>query len=186
MPLKKLPYKKIQSLIGIHLTTKEYPAAGELIKKLKTVKKRGYIKKSELELICRWKSARSIRHIERNNPGQIKNRTSKALKTRSEKLKIELLTSLLGVSIPMASAILTLIDPKRYGVIDIRVWQLLHKMKTVSGKPCGVGFSFNNWYQYLMIIRYFAKVYNVTARDIDRTLFRVHALYQKGNLYKNF
>ena len=85
----------------------------------------------------------------------------------------------------MASAILTAVDPKRYGVIDIRVWQLLYKMKTVSKKPSGVGFQFNNWYQYLMIIRYFAKKYNVTARDIDRTLFRVHSLYQSGNLYKN-
>jgi hypothetical protein len=30
----------------------------------------------------------------------------------------------------MASALLTLLDPKRYGVIDIRVWQLLHRMGT--------------------------------------------------------
>jgi hypothetical protein len=35
-----------------------------------------------------------------------------------------------GVSVPMASALLTLLDPKRYGVIDIRVWQLLHRMGT--------------------------------------------------------
>jgi len=35
-----------------------------------------------------------------------------------------------GVSVPMASALLTLLDPKRYGVIDIRIWQLLHRMGT--------------------------------------------------------
>ena len=93
-------------------------------------------------------------------------------KTRSEKRKLELLINLNGVSIPMASAILMLTNPQRYGVIDIRVWQLLNKMKSVARNPDGIGFNFNNWYQYLMILRYFSKIYEVNVRDIERTLFR--------------
>jgi len=85
--------------------------------------------------------------------------------------------------VPMASALLTLLDPKRYGVIDIRVWQLLHKLGTVKKNPGGVGFNFGNWYQFLMIIRYFAKKFGVKARDIERTLFHVHKEYQAGRLY---
>ena len=57
----------------------------------------------------------------------------------------------------MASALLMLLNPKRYGVIDIRVWQLLHKIGTVSKNAEGVGFTFKNWYQFLVILRYFAK-----------------------------
>ena len=88
------------------------------------------------------------------------------------------------MSVPMASAILMLTNPRRYGVIDIRVWQLLFKMGSVKTNPNGVGFDFNQWYRFLKVIRYFADRYNVGARDIERTLFNVHSRYQKGTLYK--
>ena len=184
MPLKKLPYKNLKTLIGIHLSTKEFPNTLELIKKLTQVKQRKYLKKSELILICKWKSPRTIRLIESNSASIIRNKTKEALKTKSEKVRLDLLVTLQGVSIPMASAILMLTNPQRYGVIDIRVWQLLYAMKNVSENKRGVGFNFQNWYKYLMIIRYFAKMYNVNARDIERTLFNVHRLYQQDNLYR--
>ncbi len=182
--LKKLPYKNLKALIGTHLSRKENDETIELIKKFNKVKKRGYLTKEELSIICKWKAPRAIWLIKKNTPTKIISVTKKAFKTKSEKYKIELLTGLKGVSIPMASAILMLTNPKRYGVIDIRVWQLLHKMKTVTKKASGMGFSFKNWYQYLMIIRYYSKKYNVKARDIERTLFNVHRLYQKDVLYE--
>ena len=73
--------------------------------------------------------------------------------------------------------------PKRYGVIDIRVWQVLHKMGTVTQKAKGVGFNFANWYQFLMIIRYFSRVLDVKARDVEWALFLAHKDHQKGGLY---
>ena len=85
----------------------------------------------------------------------------------------------------MASAILMLLDPKRYGVIDIRVWQLLHQVGTVTRNPRGVGFNFKNWYQFLVILRHLAKKLGVSARDVERTLFIVHKEYQAGRLYKH-
>jgi len=84
----------------------------------------------------------------------------------------------------MASAILMLTNPKKYGVIDIRVWQLLYAIGTVKTNPKGLNFSFQEWYRYLKIIQYFAKKYKVKARDIERTLFQVHKLYQDGLLYE--
>jgi hypothetical protein len=84
----------------------------------------------------------------------------------------------------MASAILMLLHPRRYGVIDIRVWQLLHAVGAVTKKSSGVGFNFDNWYQFLMIIRHFSKRLRVGARDIERTLFVAHQQYQKGTLYR--
>ena len=85
----------------------------------------------------------------------------------------------------MASSLLMLVDPQRYGVIDIRVWQLLHKLGTVRKNPGGVAFSFRNWYQFLKIVRHFARKFGVTARDVERTLFLVHKQYQAGRLYKD-
>jgi hypothetical protein len=185
MPLKRLPYKRLKHLIGIHLNTKEDPETQELIDDLSNVRKRGYLNKPELIKICEWKSPRGIRHIKQNREVIIKKITKEALATRSEQRKLLLLTSLNGVSVPMASAILMLTNPKRYGVIDIRVWQLLYKMGTVNTNADGAGFNFNHWYRFLKIIRYFAKKYKVGVRNIERTLFKVHVKFQKGRLYKN-
>ena len=184
MTLHKIPYNNLKSLIRIHLSTKENPQTQETIKKLLRAKKRGYLNKSELEIICLWKSPRAIRHIKRNRENTIINTTKAAFRVRSERIKLELLTSLHGVSVPMASSILTLLNPWRYGIIDIRVWQLLYALGSVNKNAKGVNFDFNQWYRYLVIIRYYARHYKVKARDIERTLFYVHGIYQKGLLYK--
>jgi hypothetical protein len=64
----------------------------------------------------------------------------------------------------MASAVLMLLDPTRYGVIDIRVWQLLHELGAVTKNANGVGFTFQNWYQFLVLIRHFSKKLFVSFR----------------------
>jgi hypothetical protein len=84
----------------------------------------------------------------------------------------------------MASAILTLVDPNRYGVLDIRVWQLLFAIDSVRTNPRGVGFSFENWYDYLRRLRYHAREIGVSARTIERTLFEYHREVQQGKLYE--
>jgi hypothetical protein len=185
MALRKLPYKRLQHLIGVHLSTKEWSPTQKVIDELSISKKRGYLTKPELIKVCRWKSPRAIKHIKRNRVETIKKVTKAAFATRSEQKKLSFLTSLSGVSVPMASSILMLTNPKRYGVIDIRVWQLLYEMGTVKTNADGMGFDFKQWYRYLMVLRYFARMYKVGARDIERTLFRVHSLYQKGTLYNN-
>jgi len=83
----------------------------------------------------------------------------------------------------MASSVLMLLDPKRYGVIDIRVWELLYELGTVTKNPGAVGFSFDNWCEFLVIIRHFAKKLECKARDIERTLFLAHKKHRKGRLY---
>ncbi len=185
MGLKKLPFKRLQSLVGTHLSRREHQDTQEVIDDLRGVRRRGYLTKSELEKICRWKSARAINHIKRNSRDRIKRRTRNAFRSHDELEKVDHLISLHGVGIPMASSILMLTNPKRYGVIDIRVWQLLHTMRFVSGNPNGVGFSRKQWYNYLLVIRHFARKYNVGARDVERTLFKFHELYQKGRLCRN-
>jgi len=60
----------------------------------------------------------------------------------------------------------------------------LYAMGAVRKKPSGVGFDFNNWYQFLIIIRYFAKKLHAGARDIERSLFLAHRAYQAGTLYR--
>jgi len=156
----------------------------ELIVRLRPAKKRGYVTAAELEAVCHWKSPRAIHHIRANSPSRVRAVTRSALATRSERRRLDTLRQLQGVSVPMASALLTLLDPKRYGVIDIRVWQLLHEVGTVTTNPGGVGFNFQHWDQFLVVVRQVAKKLGVTARDVERTLFTVHKVHQAGRLYK--
>ncbi len=184
MPLKKIPFKNLNALIRACMSEKESELTNTLVRELRPVRQRKFLTKNELIKICKWKSARAIWHIKNNTPAEVRKITGDALTTRNEKKRIELLTLLQGVSVPMASAILMLTNPKRYGVIDIRVWQLLYEMKAVKTNPGGKSFNSEQWCEFLEILRKYAKKYNVTARVIERTLFAAHKDNQKGNLYE--
>ena len=177
-------YKTIEELIKKNLDTKENAETLKLMNELKNVKERGYFTKEEFLKIGMWKSPRPKDRYLKNAEGDIILVSKKVFATKFEKRRIELLTSLDGVSIPTASAILTLIDPQNYGVIDIRVWQVLYLYSSVKDRPNGTNFDFNNWYNYLMKLRYYAKKFKVSARDIERIIFQHHKEIQVGNLYK--
>src|SRR5882724_8997372 len=183
MALKKLPFRTVSVLLKQHLSTEEDVKTAALIRELRHARLRGYLTREDLEKVCRWKSPRAIRLIKHNSAARVRAATRLALATRSEGRRLEALRTLDGVSVPMASAILTLLNPRRYGVIDIRVWQLLYGMGAVTKNPSGVGFSFDHWHQFLMIVRQFAEEFHVSARDIERSLFSAHQAYQQGTLY---
>src|SRR6516164_2214885 len=124
--LKKLPFRNVRELLKQHLSTEEDVKTVVLIRELRHARLRGYLTREELEKVCRWKSPRAIRLIKDNSVARVRAATRRAIATRSERRRLEALRTLDGVSVPMASAILMLLDPHRYGVIDIRVWQLLY------------------------------------------------------------
>lgn len=178
-----LKYESLGKLLDDRLLRKEHPETAELIKMLKHVRKAKCLSKPELEDICRWKSPRAIRWIRQNTSAKIRHVTKKAFTTRSEEEKIRHLTSLKGVGIPMASAILMLTGPQRYGVIDIRVWKLLYSLGSVTENSSGTGFTFNNWHDYLRILRPHSKRLGVSVRAVEYTLFKYHQEIQDGRLY---
>ena len=180
----KKEYSTIEELIKENLSTEEHAETLKLMNELKGVKKRGYFTKDEFLKMGMWKSPRPKQKYLKNSEEKIISISKKVLATKFEKRRIKLLTSLKGVSIPTASAILTLIDPQNYGVIDIRVWQVLYLYGSVKVKPTGTNFNFRNWYNYLMKLRYYAKKFKVSARDIERTIFFHHKKIQDKNLYK--
>jgi len=154
-----------------------------LLLKIKKAVRRGYLLKSDLEEICKWKTARVIKKIRSNRPNKIKKITSSALKMKNDREKISSLIKLKGVGIPMASAILMFINPRLYGVIDTRVWEVLFKLKEVNRNPKGTNLKVNDWEEFIGIIRPIAKRYRVRARDVERTIFDTHKEYFHGNLY---
>jgi hypothetical protein len=150
---------------------------------MRNARRRGYLTQSEFEAVCVWKSARAIQHIRANSPSEIRQATQRALATRDEDRRLSELLALRGVAVPTASSILMFIDPKRYGVIDIRVWQLLYAVGAVTTKPAGAGFSANDWRKFLAILRPMAGRFRVSVRDLERALFSVHQQHQQSRLY---
>ena len=119
----------------------------------------------------------------KNSPDRIRRQSAMALATRDERARLEALTALNGVAAPTASAILTLTNPRRYGVIDIRVWQLLFDLGSVRTKPGGTGFTFDEWRDYLAVLRLHAKQLGVSVRAVEYSLFLYHQRVQEGVLY---
>jgi hypothetical protein len=184
MGIARLPYKSLRDLLAHEHLAEEDPQTIKIINRLRHVKSDRELSRGEFLDICYWKSARSIRRCERNSAAAVEKASKKVFRTRSEKKRLEVLTSLHGVSVPIASAILTLTNPQRYGVIDIRVWQLLYALQLVKSNPGGQGFTFKHWYHYLRILRYHSKRLGIPVRLIELTLFKFHQKHQTGTLYR--
>ena len=183
LAIRPLKYRSLPDLLSHLPITEEDPPTAEIIKRLRHVKHDRELSRREFLDICRWKSPRSIRLCERNSASVVENTSRRVFATRNEKVRFELLTSLHGVSAPTASAILTLTNPRNYGVIDIRVWQLLYALKSVKENHRGQGFTSSHWYHYLKILRLHARRLKVSVRLVELTLFNFHRDHQSGSLY---
>lgn len=183
MGLGRVPYRSVAALLARELVRDEEPGTAALVARLAHVRRRHGFSRAEFLDMCRWKSPRAIRHCERNSAAAVRRVSRAVLTTRSERRRMELLTGLRGVSVPTASAILTLVDPQRYGVLDIRVWQLLFGLGTVSRRSSGRGFALGDWLEYLGELRRHARRLGVRARAVELTLFLCHRRLQKGRLY---
>lgn len=176
--------KKVSTIIEKHLIENETDETFFTInKEFKKLPKDTSLNLEHLKMVCNWKSPRAIKLIESNSSSFIEQASYSAFISKNEDEKIKFLTVLTGVKIPMASAILTLLNPKKYGVLDIRVWQLLYHCKEVNTNIKGTNFTIDNWIEYLSIVRRYAKEYSTTARLIEKTLFEYHKKNNNKPLY---
>ena len=173
----------LTALLRRELVREEHPPTAALIRALAGVHLRGAFTRAEFRRMCEWKSPRARHLWATNSPARIRAVSSAVLATRSERRRMELLTGLHGVGIPIASAILTLVDPRRYGVLDIRAWQLLFSLRSVTTNARGQGFTIAQWEQYLSELRRHARQLRVSARTVEYTLFLCHRKFQRGLLY---
>ncbi|HET7340048.1 MAG TPA: hypothetical protein VFL90_01195 [Methylomirabilota bacterium] len=183
MSLRRLRYGSLEALLEAELVGAEDPATAALIRDLSGVRRRGGFTRGQFVRMCRWKSPRARRLWEANSAAKIRAVSRAALATRDERRRMERLTALSGVGVPMASAILTLIDPRRYGVLDIRAWQILFAIRSVIANRRGQGFTIAQWLEFLAALRHHARRLGVSARRVELTLFMAHRKFQRGTLY---
>ncbi|HYK82091.1 MAG TPA: hypothetical protein VEU55_03025 [Gemmatimonadales bacterium] len=119
----------------------------------------GDVTRANLEDIYRWKSARRIGLLRTNTDADIEQALKAAIGAEDVKVAVQSLTSLAGVGVKMASAILTAVDPERYTVLDVRA---LEAFGLKDSDDVGL------YVLYLEACRTMAKQYEVTLRDFDR------------------
>lgn len=180
----RVPYRDLTALLRAVPIRAEDPETAALIRRLRGVRKAGVFDRRDFLAMCRWKSPRALLHYRRHSAATVRRVSRAVLATRDEARRMMLLTALKGVSVPTASAILTLLEPRRYGVLDIRVWQLLHTIGAVRSRPQGRGFGVPQWLEFLTLIRAEARVLGLTARAVEWMLFGYHQSVQTGRLYE--
>jgi hypothetical protein len=100
-----------------------------------------------------------------NSPELIADALDAALSAKTERVAIAALLALRGVAIPVASAILTCVDPKRFTVIDFRALEAL-------GRPNSHAQSIEAYFDYLAECRALAGKHRMSLRDVDRALWQ--------------
>jgi hypothetical protein len=182
-PIRRPPHRTLAELLARELRAGEDPGTLALMRAVRGARRRGALGRDEFLAMCRWKSPRAMRHYVRNSGPAVRRALAAACRARGERSRIEALMALSGVGVPVASAILTLLDPRRYGVLDIRVWQLLYAMRVVGRRPSGRGFTPADWEEYLLALRREAARLGATVRAVELSLFRCHRRLQRGRLY---
>jgi len=178
-------FPDIPSLLSACMVHNEYPDTAPLITSLSHVRKVGFFTHSEFLTMCKWKEQRERRRQNwiSNTEDEVQMLSARALGASDEARRILHLCRLRGVGIPVASAFLTLVNPEHYGVIDIRVWQLLALYNEVDYDPDGRTLQVLHWLDYLDKIRLWASQQKVSVRAIERTLFQHHRDIQTERLY---
>lgn len=145
------------------------------------VKKNGFLSFEDFYQICMWKSVRPKKRYIANKE-KIKEISKRAFSEKDETKRIKILCELDGVGIPTASAILTIIYPEKYAVIDIRCLEALNNILKID---INKNVSIKTWIKYLEIMRKLAKENEVTPRELDMALFAIHRESLEKQNHKN-
>jgi hypothetical protein len=136
------------------------------------VRSRGFLTRGEFLELCRWKTPRSAPLCAANDEEYVNSVTRAALAADNERLRIEALRLLAGVSWPTASAILHFCSRDPYPILDVRaLWSLSVR------QPSKYDFPF--WNQYTTFLRRLAGRLRISMRDLDRALWQYSAERQR-------
>jgi len=146
-----------------------------LFRRLRSKRQPFFLTLDEFDQILRWKLRNQYnrQHNRRlaNTDEVIRAVTSLALTIMHEdrdyevELRLNLLCALRGVGISVASAVLALVFPKKYAVIDYRGWRQIFLEKKN-------GFTINQYKKYLLEIRRLAEELDWDPQEVDLAIWK--------------
>jgi hypothetical protein len=106
----------------------------------------------DLQIIVEWKAGRRpLHHLSANKTPEKAEALRLAITAKTDRSAVAILTGLSGVSVPVASAILAVLNPDRFTVIDFRSLEALGIPRTMTDRSIGL------YLHYLAFCRPFAK-----------------------------
>lgn len=142
----------------------------DLVARKKRISREAKMRLEDLCVVCKWKSKRAAHQAEKNNDLEVQEITRLAFAAHSERVRIEVLQVLHGVSYPTASVILHFFHRDPYPILDFRaLWSLGIRQPSQ--------YTFDFWWDYVERCRelhqearrLFPKL---TMRDLDRALWQ--------------
>jgi hypothetical protein len=135
------------------------------------VRKQAFYTKQQFIDVCYWKSPRTQKWCASNDARTVEIITRAALTNADERVRIETLTTLNGVSWPTASVLLHFGHADQYPILDYRaLWSL-----GVDPPP---PYTFAVWWPYVEFCRALAKKCNVSVRTLDTALWQYSSEHQ--------
>ncbi|MEI7941506.1 MAG: hypothetical protein WCK27_32915 [Verrucomicrobiota bacterium] len=148
-----------------------YPLEDEdLLHRRSRIQKEKKMRLEDLCAVCDWKAPRAAGHAKRNDRREVEEITAAALRAQSERVRVEMLQVLHGVSYPTASVILHFYHRDVYPILDFRaLWSM------GFAQPSQYTFAF--WWDYVQATRdLLARARRVTPslsmRKLDRALWQ--------------
>lgn len=144
----------------------------------KFLQRRRHIRKPEFLSMTLWKTRRQWKRYKANIDEEIQMTTKWAMVVPADRLKLAILTTLNGIGVPVASAVLTMIYPDKYCVIDFRTWRVLKHLSSALGseypkRPKSYEYStINSYLSFLDKIRKIAKERGTTPRKIEMAMWK--------------
>jgi hypothetical protein len=135
----------------------------------------GFLCKQELLEIVNWKAARQNSNAGRNDPTLVEDVTRRAFAQKEPSEAARVLCNLKGVGTRMASAILTVFNPKLYTVMDWRAWESINNAALVGQfHPPTPDLSLDScdtYAVYLNTCHRLARHLQVSLRTLDKCLW---------------
>lgn len=141
------------------------------------VRQRGRYTRDEFLTVAEWKSPRNRKRYALNDEDFVAAVTGTSLSSKNERLRIEALTLLNGVSWPTASVLLHLGHPEPYPILDFRA---LWSLGVAVPKDAYNFYDFSLWREYTQFCRGLAGECGVSMRVLDRALWQYSKENQKG------
>lgn len=127
----------------------------------------GDYSRDNLQVIFRWKTrGRGILRLKRNTDEEIADALQLAVRAAADRSAVAVLCGLNGVEVPVASAILTAINPERFTIIDFRALESLG----ITNRQAYYTIDF--FIDYLRFCRGLASQCRVGLRTLDRALWQ--------------
>lgn len=151
-----------------------YEAEVARLESLPVAFQNGEWSREDLEWIIEWKvrvfTKPILKHLRKNDEGEIRARIEEAVHEPDIRSKVEALTSLNGIGVPVASAILMFIDKDQFTVIDKRAWNVLYEADYLSQELSDAP-TVDEYLLYLGACWTLANEYDVSLRTLDRALW---------------